>query len=201
MLLQTSGMVLGSMRIAVRPLSQQYPQPPLAPTQHLLPRQDDHHRLSWAHSPSSQRLSYDSFSPHSADVESATDRLANSRLNADSSPFIPTFSHQDPRSGPQALKISTPPPPRLDPKSSPSAGHSSDTRVSTSSGSSGTHGSHDSKISKTQSAAETVSSDQVGMGSVPIANSRMHDRWLRAGMGKEDKWFKSAAWCELEFSE
>jgi hypothetical protein len=33
------------------------------------------------------------------------------------------------------------------------------------------------------------------------ANSRMHDRWLRSGMGvRDDKWYKSAAWCKSQLN-
>lgn len=124
-----------------------------------------------------------SFDPFSQDFTSMTHHSSN--LKASSSPFVPTTTHER----------KTPSPTADQPRSSPSVGDSSDTRVSSLSVSAG------SKSDDTQLGPHSFGGIGVKTESGVVGKSKMHDRWLSAGMRKgDDKWFKSTAWCELFLS-
>lgn len=178
------------------------------------------------------RLSFNPFP--NQDLNNNSDASAStpypSRLNADSSPFIPFFGQQyrspaqvsdDPNSfGQYRLDFkttSTSPSTHSAPTelthqgSSLSAPEITNKVTSPPSSSSSSRTQLNSGIVNTdedtqlfdKSIAEPVNgadeSNRLGaIGSSIGVTSRMHDRWLKAGMGAgNDKWFKSAAWCEF----
>lgn len=231
-LVQASGMILGSKRIYVRRVS--LPPTPPQGQFHSQREQDDSSR--WiagapptpisTHRSIQSQLSFNPFSnshqDYSTDLQNTTEQLAQSRLNATSSPFVPFFAKsstqpQDPVSNSSVsqetyhipeLGFKTPSPRRpikLE-SATPSVCHSSDTIVSNSPSSGRTQNDptkEESSIVDEVKAAISPTPSPGVIGSGKGVTTRMHDRWLKAGMGSvkgEDKWFKTSALCELSDS-
>lgn len=54
----------------------------------------------------------------------------------------------------------------------------------------------------TEAGVGVIGAGRVG-GKAAGVTSRMHERWLKAGMGKtgDDSWMKKTSWCELLTSQ